>query len=107
MTCMKDINIHFVYKYYYILLLLAPPQISIGQSDMSVIQGFQALLPCAAQGLPEPRVNWEKQGVPVSTFPGKFTLLRSGELVIERAEVSNMHFIGYKSPECLFKIPFI
>ncbi|KAL0186765.1 hypothetical protein M9458_018435, partial [Cirrhinus mrigala] len=53
---------------------------------MSVIQGFQALLPCPAQGLPEPRVSWEKQGVPVPNLPGKFTLLRSGELIIERAE---------------------
>lgn len=72
-------------------LLSAPPVISVGQSEMSVIQGFQALLPCAAQGLPEPRVSWEKQGVPVPTLPGKFTLLRSGELIIERAEVSLVH----------------
>ncbi|XP_073692711.1 hemicentin-1 [Garra rufa] len=68
------------------LILQTPPQISAGQSEMSVIQGFQALLPCPAQGLPEPRVSWEKQGVPVSSLPGKFTLLRSGELIIERAE---------------------
>ncbi|XP_016112004.1 hemicentin-1 [Sinocyclocheilus grahami] len=68
------------------VILQTPPQIYVGQSEMSVIQGFQALLPCAAQGLPEPRVSWEKQGVPVPTLPGKFTLLRSGELIIERAE---------------------
>lgn len=96
MTCMKGCMIHFVHKCHYSPLLLAPPQISVGQSEMSVIQGFQALLPCAAQGVPEPRVSWEKQGVPVPVLPGKFTLLRSGELIIERAEVSNMHFIGYK-----------
>ncbi|RXN18375.1 hemicentin-2 isoform X1 [Labeo rohita] len=68
------------------LILQTPPQISVGQSEMSVVQGFQALLPCPAQGLPEPRVSWEKQGVPVPNLPGKFTLLRSGELIIERAE---------------------
>uniref|UniRef100_A0A8C1LEB7 Hemicentin 2 n=1 Tax=Cyprinus carpio TaxID=7962 RepID=A0A8C1LEB7_CYPCA len=68
------------------VILQTPPQISVGQSEVSVIQGFQALLPCTAQGLPEPRVSWEKQGVPVPTLPGKFTLLRSGELIIERAE---------------------
>ncbi|KTG07072.1 hypothetical protein cypCar_00042446, partial [Cyprinus carpio] len=39
----------------YSLTIYAPPQISAGQSEMTVIQGFQALLPCAAQGLPEPR----------------------------------------------------
>lgn len=58
------------------------------QTELSVIQGFQAFLPCAAQGSPEPRVSWEKDGVTVPTFPGKFTVLRSGELIIERAEVS-------------------
>lgn len=82
------LNILRFHKYLYVLLHLAPPHISVGQSEMSVIQGFQALLPCAAQGLPEPRVSWEKQGILVQNLPGKFTLLRSGELIIERAEVS-------------------
>lgn len=54
---------------------------------LSVIQGFQALLPCAAQGSPEPRISWEKNGTPVPSLPGKYTVLRSGELIIERAEV--------------------
>lgn len=58
------------------------------QTELSVIQGFQALLPCAAQGSPEPRVSWEKDGATVPNLPGKFTILRSGELIIERAEVS-------------------
>lgn len=58
------------------------------QTELSVIQGFQALLPCAAQGSPEPRVSWEKDGAAVPNLPGKFTVLRSGELIIERAEVS-------------------
>lgn len=58
------------------------------QTELSVIQGFQALLPCAAQGSPEPRVSWEKDSVAVPNHPGKFTVLRSGELIIERAEVS-------------------
>ncbi|KAG7249272.1 hypothetical protein CRUP_009115, partial [Coryphaenoides rupestris] len=63
-----------------------PPMILAGQSELSVIQGFQALLPCAAQGSPEPRVSWEKEGAVVPNLPGKFTVLRSGELIIERAE---------------------
>lgn len=58
------------------------------QTELSVVQGFQALLPCAAQGSPEPRVSWEKDGAVVPNLPGKFTVLRSGELIIERAEVS-------------------
>ncbi|XP_067083733.1 hemicentin-1 [Osmerus mordax] len=67
--------------------ILIPPMIPIGQQELSVIQGFQALLPCAAQGSPEPRVSWEKDGTAVPKLPGKYTVLRSGELIIERAEV--------------------
>ncbi|KAJ8379625.1 hypothetical protein SKAU_G00004030 [Synaphobranchus kaupii] len=68
------------------LTIHIPPMIPVGQSELSVIQGFQALLPCAAQGLPEPRVSWEKDGIKVAALLGKFTVLRSGELIIERAE---------------------
>ena len=69
--------------------------IPVGQSELSVIQGFQALLPCAAQGLPEPWISWEKDGTKVAALLGKFTVLRSGELIIERAEVSGQ-------PVCLW-----
>uniref|UniRef100_A0AAY5L311 Hemicentin 2 n=1 Tax=Esox lucius TaxID=8010 RepID=A0AAY5L311_ESOLU len=68
------------------LFVLVPPMIPTGQPELYVIQGFQALLPCAAQGLPEPRISWEKDGKTVPNLPGKFTVLRSGELIIERAE---------------------
>uniref|UniRef100_A0A8C7SR72 Hemicentin-2 n=1 Tax=Oncorhynchus mykiss TaxID=8022 RepID=A0A8C7SR72_ONCMY len=68
------------------LVIMIPPMIPAGQPELSVVQGFQALLPCAAQGLPEPRVSWEKDDNTVPNLPGKFTVLRSGELIIERAE---------------------
>ncbi|KAK5871231.1 hypothetical protein PBY51_004123 [Eleginops maclovinus] len=68
------------------LIIQVPPMIPPAQTDLSVIQGFQALLPCAAQGSPEPKVTWEKDGAIVPRLPGKFTVLRSGELIIERAE---------------------
>uniref|UniRef100_A0A3B3DLS4 Uncharacterized protein n=1 Tax=Oryzias melastigma TaxID=30732 RepID=A0A3B3DLS4_ORYME len=65
---------------------MRPPMIPPVQTELSVVQGFQALLPCAAQGFPDPRVSWEKDGAIVPNLPGKFTFLRSGELIIERAE---------------------
>ncbi|XP_024909219.1 hemicentin-1 [Cynoglossus semilaevis] len=68
------------------LLIHIPPTIAPTQTDVSVVQGFQALLPCAAQGSPEPKVSWEKDGSGVAHVPGKFTVLRNGELIIERAE---------------------
>ncbi|MBN3299469.1 HMCN1 protein, partial [Amia calva] len=71
------------------LVIQVPPMIPIGQLELPVIQGFQALLPCAAQGTPEPQVSWEKDGTVVPDLPGKFTILRSGELIVERAEPSD------------------
>ncbi|XP_029915084.1 hemicentin-1 [Myripristis murdjan] len=68
------------------LAIQVPPMIPAGQMELSVIQGFQALLPCVAQGSPEPKISWEKDGAIVPNLPGKFTVLRSGELIIERAE---------------------
>ncbi|XP_036069528.1 hemicentin-1 isoform X2 [Oryzias melastigma] len=68
------------------LQVQVPPMIPPVQTELSVVQGFQALLPCAAQGFPDPRVSWEKDGAIVPNLPGKFTFLRSGELIIERAE---------------------
>ncbi|XP_068166004.1 hemicentin-1 [Antennarius striatus] len=68
------------------LVLQVPPLITPAQTELTVIRGFQALLPCPAQGAPEPRVSWEKDGAAVPAQPGKFTVLRSGELIIERAE---------------------
>ncbi|TWW61140.1 Hemicentin-1 [Takifugu flavidus] len=68
------------------LVIQVPPLISPAQTELSVIQGFQALLSCAAQGSPDPKISWEKNGSPVPNIPGKYTVLRSGELIIERAE---------------------
>lgn len=73
--------------------------IPVGQPELSVIQGFQALLPCAAQGSPEPRVSWKKDGNIVPSLPGKFTVLRSGELIIERAEVRDISTL-----QCIIKV---
>ncbi|XP_001920501.5 hemicentin-1 [Danio rerio] len=71
------------------LILHTPPQIFVGQSEISVMQGLRVMLPCAAQGVPEPRMSWEKKGVSVSNMPGKFTLRESGGLIIERAEAGD------------------
>ncbi|XP_012721740.2 hemicentin-1 [Fundulus heteroclitus] len=71
------------------LTVQVPPMIPPAQTELSVIQGFQALLPCAAQGFPEPRVSWEKDGAVVPNLHGKFTILRSGELIIERVEAED------------------
>lgn len=86
-TLLQDLIWQVHIKTFIDCCISVPPMIPPAQTELSVIQGFQALLPCAAQGSPEPRVSWEKDGVTVPSLPGKFTVLRSGELIIERAEV--------------------
>ncbi|XP_059849711.1 hemicentin-1-like [Hypanus sabinus] len=67
------------------LVVQVPPLILIGQSELSVLEDSQVLLPCAAQGSPAPMVYWEKDGAAVPDVPGKFTVLHSGELIVENA----------------------
>ncbi|XP_064420214.1 hemicentin-2 [Latimeria chalumnae] len=68
------------------LVVHVPPVILTGQTELSVTEGFQALLPCAVQGLPEPKVSWNRDGFPVLDMPGKFISLQSGQLIIENAK---------------------
>ncbi|KAG2469773.1 HMCN2 protein, partial [Polypterus senegalus] len=71
------------------LVIHVPPLIVTDRTELSVIEGYQALLPCAAQGFPEMRISWEKGGSVVRDLPGKFTRLRSGQLVVEHAEADD------------------
>uniref|UniRef100_F6QD70 Hemicentin 2 n=1 Tax=Ornithorhynchus anatinus TaxID=9258 RepID=F6QD70_ORNAN len=66
--------------------LPVPPLIEGGPSDVSVAEGAQALLPCTAKGVPEPRITWVKDGVPVPETEGKHNILPSGELVVKSSE---------------------
>uniref|UniRef100_A0A8C4YSS1 Hemicentin-2 n=1 Tax=Gopherus evgoodei TaxID=1825980 RepID=A0A8C4YSS1_9SAUR len=63
-----------------------PPVIEASQPQLSILEGSQVLLPCAARGIPEPRLTWSKDGVPVPEREGKFTLLPSGELMVKDAQ---------------------
>ncbi|TRY54403.1 hypothetical protein DNTS_023681 [Danionella cerebrum] len=68
------------------LVVHTPPQIFVAQSEMSIMQGLRVVLPCAAKGVPEPKLSWEKLGIPLVNQPGKYTLRESGGLIIDRAE---------------------
>ncbi|XP_046728282.1 hemicentin-1 isoform X2 [Silurus meridionalis] len=71
------------------LTLHVAPMIHGGQSEVSVIQGFQSLLPCLAQGVPNPTIHWKKNGKFIQNLQGRFTVLRSGELIIERTQLTD------------------
>lgn len=54
---------------------------------MAVVENSQAQLVCVAEGVPQPRLSWEKDGNPLSESTGEYTILPSGELVIDIAQV--------------------
>ncbi|XP_030391158.1 hemicentin-2 isoform X2 [Gopherus evgoodei] len=68
------------------VIVQVPPVIEASQPQLSILEGSQVLLPCAARGIPEPRLTWSKDGVPVPEREGKFTLLPSGELMVKDAQ---------------------
>ncbi|XP_062361457.1 hemicentin-2 [Cinclus cinclus] len=62
------------------LIVQVPPIIAAGPLELVVLEGLEVLLPCAARGVPEPRVSWSREGALVQG--GKATVLPSGELLL-------------------------
>ncbi|XP_071310090.1 hemicentin-2 isoform X1 [Agelaius tricolor] len=62
------------------LIVQVPPTIAAGPLELEVLQGLEVLLPCAARGVPEPRVSWSREGALLRG--GKATVLPSGELLL-------------------------
>ncbi|XP_044515628.1 hemicentin-2-like [Gracilinanus agilis] len=68
------------------LVVQVPPVIKGGHSDLSAAEGSQALLPCIAQGIPEPHITWKKDGFVVPSMEGKYAIQPSGELLVKNSE---------------------
>lgn len=65
-----------------------PPIIAAGPLELVVLEGLEVLLPCAARGVPEPRVSWSRDGALVRG--GKAAVLPSGELLLRDVRVSTV-----------------
>ena len=50
------------------------------------------VLPCRANGLPSPRIRWEKDGQPISGDDNRFRILRSGWLAIPLARQESYNY---------------
>ncbi|XP_039591708.1 hemicentin-1 isoform X2 [Polypterus senegalus] len=59
-----------------------PPNIRSMDSEYSVLESSQVALHCIVDGVPQPHIFWEKEGVPLSEGKGKYTIKRTGELII-------------------------
>uniref|UniRef100_A0A8C7JTX3 Hemicentin 1 n=1 Tax=Oncorhynchus kisutch TaxID=8019 RepID=A0A8C7JTX3_ONCKI len=68
------------------LTVQIPPSIRRGESEVSVVENSQAQIACVAEGVPQPTLSWEKEGTPLSDTSGEYTILPSGELVIDIAQ---------------------
>lgn len=64
-----------------------PPSIRGGELEVSVVENSPAQLVCVAEGVPQPSLSWEKDGNLLSESTGEYTILPSGELVIDTAQV--------------------
>lgn len=60
--------------------------------ELAVLEGLEVLLPCAAHGVPEPRVSWSREGALVRGGGVKATVLPSGELLLRDVQVSTILF---------------
>ncbi|CAB1323870.1 unnamed protein product, partial [Coregonus sp. 'balchen'] len=68
------------------LTVQIPPSIRGGELEVSVVENSQAQMACVAEGVPQPTLSWEKEGTPLSDTSGEYTILPSGELVIDIAQ---------------------
>ncbi|MGH0125472.1 UNVERIFIED_CONTAM: hypothetical protein FKN15_054569 [Acipenser sinensis] len=68
------------------LIVHVPPTIRSSETEYSVIESSQMVLPCVADGVPQPLISWEKEGVPLPDTLGKYTVMQSGELLVDNAQ---------------------
>lgn len=64
-----------------------PPSIRGGEQEVAVVENSQVQLVCLADGVPQPSLSWEKDGNAITESTGEYTILPSGELVIDIAQV--------------------
>uniref|UniRef100_A0A3Q3ALP3 Hemicentin 1 n=1 Tax=Kryptolebias marmoratus TaxID=37003 RepID=A0A3Q3ALP3_KRYMA len=67
-------------------LTVQPPSIRGGDQEVVVVENSHAQLVCVAEGIPQPKLIWKKNGTPLSESTGEYTILPSGELVIDSAQ---------------------
>ncbi|XP_069497466.1 hemicentin-1 isoform X2 [Ambystoma mexicanum] len=67
------------------LIVHVPPRINTMEKDYTVVEGFQAILPCTADGNPTPEIAWQKDHQPLKGTAGKYAVLQYGELIVDKA----------------------
>nr|XP_044998229.1 hemicentin-1 isoform X3 [Jaculus jaculus] len=65
------------------LTVHVPPRIRSTEAHYTVNENSQAVLPCVADGIPTPAINWKKDNVLLANLLGKYTSEPYGELILE------------------------
>uniref|UniRef100_A0A8C2VRJ2 Hemicentin-1 n=1 Tax=Chinchilla lanigera TaxID=34839 RepID=A0A8C2VRJ2_CHILA len=65
------------------LIVHVPPRIRSTEAHYTVNENSQAVLPCVAEGIPTPAINWKKNNIPLTDLLGKHTAQPYGELILE------------------------
>uniref|UniRef100_A0A8D0V8T8 Hemicentin-1 n=1 Tax=Sus scrofa TaxID=9823 RepID=A0A8D0V8T8_PIG len=65
------------------LIVHVPPRIQSTEVHYTVNENSQAVLPCVADGIPTPSINWKKDNVLLANLLGKYTVEPYGELILE------------------------
>uniref|UniRef100_A0A8C3YS46 Hemicentin-1 n=1 Tax=Catagonus wagneri TaxID=51154 RepID=A0A8C3YS46_9CETA len=65
------------------LIVHVPPRIQSTEVHYTVNENSQAVLPCVADGIPTPSINWKKDNVLLANSFGKYTVEPYGELILE------------------------
>uniref|UniRef100_A0A8C2SL26 Hemicentin-1 n=1 Tax=Capra hircus TaxID=9925 RepID=A0A8C2SL26_CAPHI len=65
------------------LTVHVPPRILSTEVHYTVNENSRAVLPCVADGIPTPAINWKKDNVLLANLLGKYTVEPYGELILE------------------------
>ena len=86
-------------------LFLVPPRIQSTEVHYTVNENSQAILPCVADGIPTPSINWKKDNVLLANLLGKYTVEPYGELILENVVVSLIDMSRYTHLDFFFLFP--
>ncbi|XP_065792282.1 hemicentin-1 isoform X3 [Muntiacus reevesi] len=65
------------------LTVHVPPTIQSTEVHYTVNENSQAVLPCVADGIPTPAINWKKDNILLANLLGKYTIEPYGELILQ------------------------
>ncbi|NWI93347.1 HMCN1 protein, partial [Pitta sordida] len=60
-----------------------PPRIRSMDTQYTVTEDSQAVLPCVADGIPAPTINWKKDNMLLTEIVGKYQTVPAGDLILD------------------------